>query len=211
MTLKLHALAKAFRRLLNGRSQNAWIATAARLEREALFLKLDTTEEGLLDREAGDRRECYPLSVADGLTATVLRRDRRSGVPREVAAVFSVRISREGPQKREIPAGELVPGDILELKTGDVVPVDVRLLSCHDFHVDQSAFTGNAFPVRKYAGIGEGENACDFPNIALAGMKVASGTAFAVVIMGGPVQPRTEALHRESGSLSAYGFLVPQR
>ncbi len=210
MILKLHALFEALSRLIHGRSHHAWIAAAARLEREDLLEKLATTEDGLLDREAEDRVNPCRKS-GPGLKATVLRRGRRSAVPKGVAADFGVRISPDTPQTREIPANELVPGDLVELKAGDDVPVDVRLLSCKDFLLDQSAYTGDGAPVRKYAGIGEGKTICDFPNIALAGTKVITGSAQAVVIMGGPVERGTVKFEAETVNHSAYGFLVPQR
>ena len=211
MTLKLRVLAKSVKRLLEGRSSNEALLTAARLEREALLKWLDTTEEGLLDREAEDRLALLPRIKTNDLKAKVLRRDRRSAVPQEIAAVFSVHLSVQKPQRREIPASELVPGDLIELGEGDVVPCDARLLSCDDFHVDQSAWTGLSFPIRKYAGIGEGKNAHDYPNVALRGMKVVRGTALAVVVSNGPVHVKSAAEYRESGNFSAYGFLVPQR
>lgn len=211
MTLKLHALAKFIRDLVSGRSKNELLIAAARLERDALLMWLDTTEEGLLDREAEDRLAWLPRTRKSGLTATVLRRDRRAGVPDEVAAVFSVHFNAAEPQWREIPADNLVPGDLIALKAGDIVPADIRLLSCDDFQVDQSVLTGLAVPVRKYAGIGEGWDLQDFPNIAMTGMNVVSGRALAVVVSGGPVRARPEPDRKDCGYFSAYGFLVPQR
>ncbi len=210
MILKFRALFEAFSRLIDGRSYHAWVVAAARLEREALLEKLATTEDGLLDREAEDRVK-FCRKSAKGLKATVLRRGRRSAVPKAVAADFGVHISPDAPQLREIPANELVPGDLVELKSGDTVPADVRLLSCKDFLLDQSALTGDHAPVRKYAGMGEGKTLHDFPNIALAGTKVVSGSALGVAIMGGPVERRTVKFQAESVSHSAYGSLVPQR
>ena len=211
MTLKLHVLAKSIKRLLEGHSSNEALLTAARLEREALLNWLDTTEEGLFDREAEDRLALLPRVKTNDLKAKVLRRDRRSAVPQEIAAVFSVRFSVQKPQRREIPANELVPGDLIQFAEGDTVPCDARLLSCDDFHVDQSAYTGLSFPIRKYAGMGEGRRVHEYPNLVLQGMKVVRGSAIAVVVSNGPVQVRSATEYRESGNLSAYGFLVPQR
>lgn len=207
MTFNIHALLKA----LFGRNRNDWLVTAARLDREALLKWLDTSEEGLFDREAQDRLAFFSEKGLQGVTAKVLRCDRRSAVPREIAALFYMNFASDGPQMREIPAAELVPGDLVELREGDVVPLDVRLLSCDDFQVDQSAYTGISAPVRKYAGMGEGSGMLDFPNIALRGMKVARGAALAVVVSGGPVRSKKTVMRRGAGSISAYGFLVPQR
>ncbi len=48
-----------------------------------------------------------------------------------------------------IPARELVPGDIIRLRLGDIVPADARLLAGDAVEVDQSALTGESLPVTK--------------------------------------------------------------
>jgi len=55
-------------------------------------------------------------------------------------------------QWREIPASELVPGDIIKLRIGNVVPADVKLLEGEYLQADQSALTGESMPVNKAAG-----------------------------------------------------------
>ncbi len=61
-------------------------------------------------------------------------------------------VRREG-RWREIPAAELVPGDIVKLKIGDLLPADVQLLEGGDFlQIDQSALTGESLPVNKRPG-----------------------------------------------------------
>jgi Mg2+-importing ATPase len=52
---------------------------------------------------------------------------------------------------RLIPARELVPGDLVHLSAGDLVPADARIVAARDFFVDQAAFTGESFPVEKSA------------------------------------------------------------
>ncbi|MFF0724399.1 magnesium-translocating P-type ATPase [Streptomyces sp. NPDC004134] len=54
------------------------------------------------------------------------------------------------PRVREIPSWELVPGDVVRLGPGDVVPADIRLLRAARFHVHQAALTGESAPVAKY-------------------------------------------------------------
>src|SRR5438132_3055898 len=51
----------------------------------------------------------------------------------------------------EIPIRELVPGDLVKLSAGDMVPADVRLLSAKDLFVTQSTLTGESLPVEKTA------------------------------------------------------------
>src|ERR1051325_2620642 len=50
----------------------------------------------------------------------------------------------------DIPTRELVPGDIVRLSAGDMVPADLRLMESRDLFVTQSALTGEAMPVEKY-------------------------------------------------------------
>lgn len=52
--------------------------------------------------------------------------------------------------KQEIPLHRLVKGDIVELSAGDVIPADSIVLSADDFFVNQSALTGESFPVEKF-------------------------------------------------------------
>ena len=87
----------------------------------------------------------------------------------------------------EVPLRSLVPGDIIRLSVGDMVPADVRVLLAKDLFLNQSALTGEALPVEKKAGPAPAgsENPLDLPNICFLGSDVESGTATAVVIHTG--------------------------
>ena len=50
----------------------------------------------------------------------------------------------------DIPTRDVVPGDIVKLSAGDMIPADLRLLESRDMFVTQSALTGEAMPVEKY-------------------------------------------------------------
>ncbi len=52
-------------------------------------------------------------------------------------------------RRREIPLDELVPGDIVYLSAGDMIPADLRVVAAKDLFVSQSALTGEALPVEK--------------------------------------------------------------
>jgi magnesium-transporting ATPase (P-type) len=62
--------------------------------------------------------------------------------------IIKARVTRDG-QLREIPAEQLVPGDIVALEAGDVVPADGRLLRAATMEVAESALTGESLPVSK--------------------------------------------------------------
>jgi len=59
-------------------------------------------------------------------------------------------VVRDG-RSAEVPAADLVPDDLCLLQTGDVVPADLRLVEGHELTIDESALTGEAFPVEKHA------------------------------------------------------------
>src|SRR5712692_6173003 len=55
----------------------------------------------------------------------------------------------------EEPLARLVPGDVVHLCAGDMIPADVRILTCRDLFVTQASLTGESLPVEKFATAGE--------------------------------------------------------
>ena len=93
----------------------------------------------------------------------------------QVALRASVR--RDG-KDMNLPVVELVPGDIVQLSAGDMVPADGRLLATRDFFVNQALLTGESFPVEKHTA--ETDAAAEVSaagNVGLAGTSVISGSA----------------------------------
>ena len=101
-------------------------------------------------------------------------------------AVPTVRVRRAG-QVREIPARELVPGDILLLEAGNVVPADVRFLQAVNLRVQEAALTGESEPVDKRAGpIDEPDLPLgDRRNMGYMGTMVTYGRATGAVVATG--------------------------
>lgn len=93
-----------------------------------------------------------------------------------------------GGVEQEINIDHVVPGDILQLNAGDIVPADARIISSKDLFVNQSLLTGEALPVEKHATLPLGvkaDNPLEYQNICLMGSNVESGTARAVVVATG--------------------------
>jgi len=89
--------------------------------------------------------------------------------------------------KCEVKLSEIVPGDIIYLSAGDIVPADARVISAKDLFVNQSMLTGESFPVEKtVAPLKSYESAItEWNNYLFMGTSVVSGTATAVVVKTG--------------------------
>ncbi len=86
----------------------------------------------------------------------------------------------------EIDIEEVVPGDLVKLASGDMLPGDVRFIECKDLFIDQSQLTGESNPVEKFAGKAEAGSALtELSNIGFMGSNIVSGSAKAVVLSTG--------------------------
>ncbi|HVO34412.1 MAG TPA: magnesium-translocating P-type ATPase [Gemmatimonadales bacterium] len=115
--------------------------------------------------------------------------DRRSG--RAVEALGKrvqsrTLVLRDG-QETEIRISEVVPGDIVTLQAGSIIPADLRLLAVKDFFVSQSALSGESMAVEKSAEASPApkQAAADLANACFLGTNVTSGTARGVVVNTG--------------------------
>jgi Mg2+-importing ATPase len=137
------------------------------------------------------------LKAMVSTTATVSRKDPGRDIPAETIKMFGVTLHPKESWRQEVAIKALVPGDIVHLAAGDMVPADVRLLTSKDLFVSQSALTGEALPVEKYepSEINNGKdwqplatpqsNVLDLPNLCFMGTNVVSGAAAAVVVTTG--------------------------
>ncbi|KAI9738300.1 MAG: Na+ ATPase [Cirrosporium novae-zelandiae] len=100
-------------------------------------------------------------------------------------------------QNRTVPTFTLVPGDLVELKTGDTVPADLRLIECVNFETDEALLTGESLPILKdsetvfHAEASPGDRL----NIAFSSSTVTKGRARGIVIATG--------MKTEIGSIAA--------
>ena len=94
---------------------------------------------------------------------------------------------RDG-QWQEIKRHEIVPGDIVRLSAGDLVPADGQLLEARDLYVQQAALTGESMPAEKEARAGEKavEGTPQAPDLVFLGTSVVSGTGVARMVATGP-------------------------
>ena len=104
------------------------------------------------------------------------------------------KIRRDGKWQQK-PTRELVPGDIVRLRLGDIVPADVKLVDGDALQIDESALTGESMPVEKHPS-----------DVAYSGSIVRQGEADAVVVATGMQTyfGKTAQLVEEAGSRSHF-------
>lgn len=116
-------------------------------------------------------------------TATVLRRQTKTATAQTI----------------EVPLDQLVPGDIIYLSAGDMMPADIRLIESRDLFVSQAVLTGESIPIEKYDTLGSvsqkgseetpaeinASNILDINHIGFMGTNIISGTAKGIVIATG--------------------------
>ena len=123
--------------------------------------------------------------------------------------------------KQEITLPLIVPGDIIYLSAGDIAPADARIIEAKDLFINQSALTGESFPVEKTSAPikNRGASITEWNNYLFMGTSIVSGTATAVVVRTGGLTeygkiaqklvekaPETEF---EKGT-KQFGFLIMQ-
>ena len=155
-----------------------------------LLLSLATLSMATGDREAPTM---IFIMVILSLSLSLLQERRSSRAAEALRAMVhtTATVVRESPGQESLPSEialrELVPGDIVNLCAGDLIPADVRLLMTKDLFINQSTLTGEALPAEKHA------QPIDTPateiaalsNICFMGTTVLSGTATAVVVLTG--------------------------
>ncbi|MFD9302324.1 magnesium-translocating P-type ATPase [Streptomyces sp. NPDC060048] len=99
--------------------------------------------------------------------------------------------SGSGPTTFEVPMDQVVPGDMVKLAAGDLIPADLRLITSKDLMVSQAALSGESLPVAKADtrtedfGQFETTDPVEADNLCLMGTSVTSGTATGVVVATG--------------------------
>ena len=97
-------------------------------------------------------------------------------------------VLRQEGGKKEIDIKELVPGDIVFLSSGDMIPADCRVLQSKDLFISQAILSGESMPVEKKGGAVDEVNeksVFELENICFLGTNVVSGSATALVIATG--------------------------
>jgi Mg2+-importing ATPase len=148
------------------------------------------TALGVISFLTGDMRATAVIFVMVllGVVLRFYQEMRADNAAEKLKAMVSntATVVRNGKES-EVQLKLLVPGDIIRLSAGDLVPADVRVLLAKDLFLNQSALTGESLPVEKKAASlpAEDQNPLELVNICFMGSNVESGSATAVVVHTG--------------------------
>ncbi|MCJ7651906.1 MAG: HAD-IC family P-type ATPase [Candidatus Lokiarchaeota archaeon] len=100
--------------------------------------------------------------------------------------VIRSRVVRDG-KEQIINSSELVPGDLIHLKFGDVIPADIRIVESSDLTIDESSLTGEFFPVEKDIDLIQAEipSIHDLKNMSFMGTHIREGEALGIIVTTG--------------------------
>ncbi len=169
------------------RRQSALMRLLSNIKNPLILL---LTALGVLSYLTGDVRATVVIFVMVilGVVLRFYQEIRADNAAEKLKAMVSntATLVRDG-KEAELPLKMLVPGDIIRLAAGDMVPADVRVLAAKDLFLNQSTLTGESLPVERKADTAsaDGQNPLELPNICFLGSNVESGSATAVVIHTG--------------------------
>lgn len=138
-------------------------------------------------QEARSGRAADRLKDLVASTASVLRSAPARHAGAAASAGAATGAAAVGARTVELPLRELVPGDVVRLSAGDMIPADCRVLQAKDLFVSQAAMTGESLPVEKFADEHEplGRSVLERDVLLFMGTNVVSGSATAVVLATG--------------------------
>lgn len=126
------------------------------------------------------------IVIAMSITLDVVQQQRAEvaadGLKRSVAIRADTR--RDG-RFMSIPVDQVVPGDVIELRAGDLVPADGVVIECRNAHANEALMTGEAFPTEKRAGDCNAGIPAEAFNALFAGTSIVSGEAIMLVVATG--------------------------
>jgi Mg2+-importing ATPase len=128
------------------------------------------------------------MMVVLGVMLRFVQESRADTAAAKLKAMIKVTatVLRDGRQA-EMPLSHLVPGDLVVLAAGDMIPADIRVVTSKDLFIIQGSLTGESLPVEKFDARETRENLTpiELSNLCFLGTSVESGSATGVVVTTG--------------------------
>ncbi len=172
---------------LRPRRRSGWLSLLlAQFASPVILLLLFAAALAAMLGQHGDTSIILVIVIGSGLLGFWQEHGAARAVEALLARVRVLATLRRNGAPVDLPLEEVVPGDIVELTAGDVIPADSRLLESRDLYVDEAALTGETYPVEKAPAVLPPETPLEQrSNSLFLGTHVVSGTGLAVVARTG--------------------------
>ena len=119
-------------------------------------------------------------------TISFVQEEKSNNAAKKLQGMISTKLDViRNEVETEVDIEELVPGDIVKLASGDMIPGDVRFIETKDLFIDQSQLTGESNPVEKFTTTETNVGVTDLANIGFMGSNIVSGSAKAIILTTG--------------------------
>lgn len=147
--------------------------------------------------------------IALNVTLSIVQEYRAEKALEALRAMLPIRcrVVRDGKEV-VLPASDLVPGDIVDIRSGDLLPADIRILEADELEVNQATLTGESVPQSKSPTAVSGTSPTDWTDIGFAGTVVVGGEGNGVVIATGSRTQFGETASLVKGARAASDFQV---
>ena len=183
-----HLLVQNGHNVIAGEQSHGWLRLLRNAILNPLVILLTVIGVVAFLTQDYDTAAIISLMVVLGLVLRFVQEYRADVAAAKLRAMIHVTttVVRNGAEQ-EVPVSHIVPGDIVKLAAGDMIPADIRILSCKDIFIMQSSLTGESLPVEKFDSPVDGNNRSplELHNLCFLGTSVESGTATAIVIATG--------------------------
>lgn len=171
---------------LENRQRSSWSILASQFNNPVIVLLFVSAVLSWMLDDATNAIIILTILVLSGLLSFWQECTAADAVAQLLAAIETKSTVLRDGQESTVPRGEVVPGDVVLLRSGSLIPGDCRLLEAVELCVNESALTGESFPVEKQSGELAADTALSKrTNCLYLGTHVVSGVAKAVVIEAG--------------------------
>ena len=164
-----------------------WVVFLRQFKSPLIYLLMAAAAVSVAIGEATDALFIAAVLLANATIGAIQEWKAESGAEALNAMIRIRAVALRDGQRHQVDAADLVPGDVVILEAGSVVPADLRLLACQDLRVDESLLTGESLPVDKEADalLPEAAPLGDRRSLLFAGTVVVGGRAEALTVQTG--------------------------
>ncbi len=173
-------------RLKPARKSDSLTLLASQFKSPIVLILLFATGMSFFLHDPADALIILAIVLASGLLGFWQEKGAANAIGKLLAIVRIKATAIRGGTQSDIPVELLVPGDVVVLAAGDVIPADCRILTARDLFVDEAALTGETYPVEKSdAAVPADAPLARRTGASWMGTHVVSGSAKAVVVLTG--------------------------